>query len=187
MDFLVNPWVNPPDFMDFIINLQIYLKFSDLSVINLHCPLQVLIVGMKFIDFVGNLWFTLVVLIVSSIYSFSDLFVFCLDLHFSNPMSDPRMVLRWSRLWFFDHRFACQIRTLDLLIWPFWCHTGICVNSLNFLDCNIWGWKNGLGDKVFILHQRDLATIRVIPKMVVGSYAPIFWITHVSIQFIHKS
>ena len=31
---------------------------------------------------------------INNIYS---LFVVCLDFHFSNPVSDPRMVLRWSR------------------------------------------------------------------------------------------
>ena len=45
------------DFMDFIINLQIYLKSSDLSVFNSHYPLQVFIVGMKFIDSVGIILF----------------------------------------------------------------------------------------------------------------------------------
>ena len=87
--FVVKSLIKSTDFMDFSINPQIYLKSSN-YLLKFHHPSQVFIV-----DFLVSL----INPVINNIYSLLDLFVVCLDFHFSNPMSDPRMVLRRSRLW----------------------------------------------------------------------------------------
>ena len=123
------------DFMDFIINLQMYLKSSDdllsisSSIISIYCwhHCQQYLFILKFI--------CLVVLIC--IFP-----ILC-------------QILEW---YWGGHIFGLFIKfsparsgsILVLVIWPFWCQTGICVNSFNFLDCDIWGWKIEFGDRVVI-------------------------------------
>ena len=132
-----------------------------------HHPSQVFIVGIKLSDFVEILWFILVALIVSSIYSLSDLFAFFVLIYIFQ-------VLCWILEWYWGSHIKGWLRSKHLICW-----SGLFDAKLEFeyiiMEEWIW-WQDS-----HIVSKR-INYYRVIPEMVVGFYpsfnTPIFWITH---------